>query len=71
MVSGLITSPREAAKIDSGEANPIEILSNFETVVFLSLAILYGCKNFYFIVKPSKVLKTFYFRGFIERILDF
>jgi len=42
IVGGLVPSPRETAKIDSGEAKPIEILSNLETVVFLSFAILYG-----------------------------
>jgi hypothetical protein len=40
IVSGLVTSPRETAKIDSGEAKPIEILSNLGTAVVFSLAIL-------------------------------
>ena len=35
MVSGLRTSPLESAKIDSGDANPIEILLNF--FLFLGL----------------------------------
>ena len=34
MVSGLATSPRETAKILSGEANPIEILSNLKVAFF-------------------------------------
>jgi hypothetical protein len=33
MVSGFKTSPLDAAKIDSGDANPIDILSNLFTAL--------------------------------------
>ena len=40
MVSGFKTSPLDSAKIDSGDASPIVILSN-RLMVFLSLFLLF------------------------------
>jgi hypothetical protein len=44
MVSGFKTSPLESAKIDSGEARPMEILLNFFCTVlscFLAIFMVY------------------------------
>ena len=40
MVSGFKTSPLDAAKIDSGDPSPIEILLNFNTELSCFLAIM-------------------------------